>query len=480
MRKRNWISVLLAACVLYGMGVVLGNAGQYTLSGISILAEAVILAVWFWKKNQRFLDMEALFSLFWLGGVGLSALKLSYLATEWTASSWISFAGVHAMFILGYEGMDAWMRRRRGKQGSVLLEDPLESVAAGTQRSSEAAAVVAKSRSEAGILAPKKSDSCRIILILAMVTTAVSLAAFGLEAVVLGFVPLFSSEPHAYSYFHLSGVHYFTVTCVLVPALVVVYFMRKRKDSPEGTFRSFVFSCRENRLALLTAVVSLLIPVLIVSRFQLIFAVGLAVITWMSMIKKPNVRVLIALLLIMIPAYVGLTVARNHDVEYLNGIFEMKNTATPIFITQPYMYVANNFDNFNCLTIELPEHTGGLRMAFPVLVFTGQKFRHMEWVDFPLYVTKEELTTLTLIYDAYYDFGVPGVLGFGLILGLLSCLIFHLTHTLKNPVAPLLYGQALLYLIFSFFSTWYSNPTTWFYYGVTVLYMLVLLLKKAE
>ena len=458
MRKRNWISVLLAACVLYGMGVVLGNAGQYTLSGISILAEAVILAVWFWKKNQRFLDMEALFSLFWLGGVGLSALKLSYLATEWTASSWISFAGVHAMFILGYEGMDAWMRRGRGKQGRGLLTDPLE----------------------AGPQAAKKLDTCRIILILAMITTAVSLAAFSLEAVVLGFVPLFSSEPHAYSYFHLSGVHYFTVTCVLVPALVVVYFMRKRKDSPEGTFRSFVFSCRENRLALLTAVVSLLIPVLIVSRFQLIFAVGLAVITWMSMIKKPNVRVLIALLLIMIPAYVGLTVARNHDVEYLNGIFEMKNTATPIFITQPYMYVANNFDNFNCLTIELPEHTGGLRMAFPVLVFTGQKFRHMEWVDFPLYVTKEELTTLTLIYDAYYDFGVPGVLGFGLILGLLSCLIFHLTHTLKNPVAPLLYGQALLYLIFSFFSTWYSNPTTWFYYGVTVLYMLVLLLKKAE
>ncbi|MBR4209998.1 MAG: hypothetical protein IKQ96_07290, partial [Lachnospiraceae bacterium] len=221
MRKRNWISVLLAACVLYGMGVVLGNAGQYTLSGISILAEAVILAVWFWKKNQRFLDMEALFSLFWLGGVGLSALKLSYLATEWSAASWISFAGVHAMFILGYEGMDAWMRRGRGKQGRGLLADPLE----------------------AGPQAAKKLDTCRIILILAMITTAVSLAAFSLEAVVLGFVPLFSSEPHAYSYFHLSGVHYFTVTCVLVPALVVVYFMRKRKDSPEGTFRSFVFSC---------------------------------------------------------------------------------------------------------------------------------------------------------------------------------------------------------------------------------------------
>ena len=34
---------------------------------------------------------------------------------------------------------------------------------------------------------------------------------------------------------------------------------------------------------------------------------------------------------------------------YLNGIFEMKNAATPIFITQPYMYIANNYDNFDCL-----------------------------------------------------------------------------------------------------------------------------------
>mgnify|MGYP007107557796 CR=1 FL=1 len=31
-------------------------------------------------------------------------------------------------------------------------------------------------------------------------------------------------------------------------------------------------------------------------------------------------------LLIMIPVYVLLTVARRHNVTYLNGIFEMKNS----------------------------------------------------------------------------------------------------------------------------------------------------------
>ena len=51
----------------------------------------------------------------------------------------------------------------------------------------------------------------------------------------------------------------------------------------------------------------------------------------------------------LLAAYIILTIARSHDVEYLNGIFEMKNSRTPIFVTQPYMYIANNYDNFDCM-----------------------------------------------------------------------------------------------------------------------------------
>ena len=53
----------------------------------------------------------------------------------------------------------------------------------------------------------------------------------------------------------------------------------------------------------------------------------------------------------MIPIYVLLTFARGHDVSYLNGIFQMKNSEMPIFITQPYMYIANNYDNLSLIPI---------------------------------------------------------------------------------------------------------------------------------
>ena len=64
-------------------------------------------------------------------------------------------------------------------------------------------------------------------------------------------------------------------------------------------------------------------------------------------------------IVILIPVYVLLTVARRHDVTYLNSIFEMKYSEMPIFVTQPYMYVINNYENFNCMVAQLSEFTHG-------------------------------------------------------------------------------------------------------------------------
>ncbi len=102
---------------------------------------------------------------------------------------------------------------------------------------------------------------------------------------------------------------------------------------------------------------------------------------------------------------------------YLNAVFEMKNGNMPIFITQPYMYVANNYDNFNCLVEELGSHSWGLKMLAPLWTLSGLKFKFPGLVNFPYFVNKEELTTLTVFYDAYYDFGIIGVLGLSCILG---------------------------------------------------------------
>lgn len=306
----------------------------------------------------------------------------------------------------------------------------------------------------------RRSFSCNSIPLFHMICglTAVSLAAFVLEAVKLGFVPLFlKGVPHAYSEFHLTGVHYITVSCVLVPSLAVLFFHTERGRGSE----------RRLAITLILSGISLLIPILCVSRFQFVFAVILAALTYISLQKTFHPVYLLGLFAVMIPVYLILTVARSHDVAYLNGIFEIKNEKMPIFITQPYMYIANNYDNFNCLVEALPKHSFGLKSLFPLWALTGLKFFFPQLIQFPIYVNKKELTTLTMFYDAYYDFGWVGVLLLSCVLGAAAYFLMEKLREMKNPIGYLLYAQFAAYMILSFFTTWFSNTTTWFYLIVT-------------
>ena len=133
------------------------------------------------------------------------------------------------------------------------------------------------------------------------------------------------------------------------------------------------------------------------------------------------------------------------------------------------MYIANNYDNFNCLVEVLPEHSFGLRGLFPLWALTGLKFKFPQLINFPIYVDKEELTTLTMFYDAYYDFGWVGVLFFSCLLGLAAYVLSVKLREMRNPVGYLLYAQMAAYLMLSFFTTWFSNTTTWFYLILTGL-----------
>ena len=268
---------------------------------------------------------------------------------------------------------------------------------------------------------------------------------------------LLRGVPHAYSYFHVTGLHYLTVSCVLVPALSVIYFCI------EGGRSRGRLVCM-----LLADAAAVAIPLLCVSRSQLLFAVLLALITYIQMEHQLNPIYVVFALAGLIVLYILLTIARSHDTAYLNTVFEMKRPL-PIFVTQPYIYIANNYDNFDCLVKGLVKHSWGMKMLAPFWTLTGLKFLVPSLTAFPYYVTKEELTTLTMFYDAYYDFGIIGVFIFSAILGAAAYLLMRMMRQVQNPITYLLYAQFALYMLLSFFTTWFSNPSTWFYFAVTAV-----------
>ena len=439
---RFTISWLIALCLSYAAPFADEGRGQilYILSGLVLLFAAIQNYREGVRRSKDAADLLSLFSLSYIGGMGISCFKLSKLQTDWELITWICLFLAYMGYYLVYTRV---IRRLSFKRPETASSDK---------------AITAD------------SDVYRRTALSVYLLTGISLAAFIAEALLLGYIPLFTVDvPHAYSYFHISGLHYFTVSCVLVPSLVFICVW-ERKCS-EGSLE-----LKKLRGLMLCLVLSLLIPILCVSRFQLIFAVMLALVT-ATVITRPSLKktlIFVAIsFIIMLPLYIFLTVERAHSIEYLNGIFEMENENMPIFISQPYIYIANNYDNFNCLVRDLETHTLGARMLFPVWALTGLKFLIPEVVSSPLYVTKTELTTLTLFYDAYYDFGTVGVALFSAILGG-ACGILSGRKTSGNPVGSLIYAQIASYMLLSFFTTWFSNPTTWFYLTLSfIIYMYV-------
>lgn len=414
---------MIVYLLCYAASFLFARSEHYYLSGAALLVAAGYLYFADYRRSGNPLHLRGLFGAFWVGGQGIACLKLSRLQTDWTVKTWLCF-------LLGFLGF-------------YLTFEVLA-------RFSEEHWSVARKR---------RGMSVRPVYHCMIAITLVSLAAFIFEAVALGFIPLLvRGVPHAYSEFHVTGVHYLTVSCVLVPSLTVLYVLLGGSH-----YRS------RNILAAVMTVISLAIPLLCVSRFQLIFAVMLALFTYGAYKRKVEPVSVIGLIAVMIPLYLFLTVARSHDVEYLNGIFEMKNQKMPIFLSQPYIYIANNYENFNCLVEALPAHTFGIRSLFPLWALTGLKFLFPYLTSFPIYVDKAELTTVTLFYDAYYDFGVIGVVLFGCLLGLVAWLLVNKLDTMRNPIGYLLYAQFAAYMVLSFFTTWFSNPATWFYLIVTGL-----------
>lgn len=398
----------------------------YAVSGILLIAAALYLFNSERIKSGNIINLRGLFSLSFVGGQGLSCLKLSYLQKDWQLLTWLCFFLAFTCFYLSFDFAKA--------HSDTAEED--------------------KKNKDAEAL---KSENMNIILYAISVISLTSLIAFVIEVSMLRFIPLFTrGVPHAYSYFHISGLHYFTVMCVLVPALSVIYV----------NYRLHIELVDKLVLGV-SNFIALSIPLLCVSRFQFIFAIMLAGICFLRIRRDISVKKLILpAICIIIPVYIVLTVARSHNISYLNSIFEMK-WKLPIFISQPYIYIANNYDNFNELITRLPAHSFGLKLLFPFFALTGLKFKFPELVNFPLYTTKTELSTLTLFYDAYYDFGIAGIIGFAVILGFIACKLERLAD--NNPISFLFYSQFAVYFLFAFFTTWFSNPATWFYLGVTVV-----------
>ena len=384
--------------------------------------EAVYLYVHWVRESGSFVELRALFTLAWVGGQGISCLKLSTLQDTWSYITWLSFFVIYIAFGIGYE----WGRKYSRVEGKEPEKNK------------------------------KKADRLFRCIMLLLVVSA---GCFVIEIIRIGYIPVFSDEPYSYSYFRMSALHYLhycAISCILIPGLTVLW---KKIDSEESKWR--------NGAIIIANIVAFAVPFLYVSRFQFLFEIGVAAVIYILVNKNMRKSTLVLLGLVVCAAYVVITLSQKRDAIYLNNVFKMKYTHMPVFLTQPYIYIANNYDNFDCLVKNLPKFSYGLRMLFPFVSLTGLKFVMPNLVPATVYLTSTELTTFTMFYDAYYDFGVIGVFVIALLIGVVAKVIIDIIKKSDNPVVYLLYGQIAVYLALAFFTTWFSSPATWFWLIIT-------------
>lgn len=458
--KTEWFKLGIYTAA-YVMSFVLGEADLSAPSGLCLIFAAAFLYLSEYRRTRSTLNLRGLLALGLIGGEGVARFQLSRLSTDWTMETWLSFYLFYLIFDLS-----AQLAEQVWGAGADHCADRRASCSVAPASLPSAASIEVRDvGADHGRTAVEEGTGpdLRFFRYAILGLLGISWAAFLFEARRLGFVPLFTVDtPHAYSYFHVKGVHYFTTLAVLTPSVTMLYLGARRKQG-----------LRPDVLALLGLLLPILLTILMVSRFQFMISVILAVFVALLSGRRYKLWQLLLLLVLMIAAYVFITIERAHSVEYLNGIFEMKDPSTPIFITQPYMYIANNYDNFNVMTRELTVHAHGLRMLYPFVTLSGLKFFVPALAQgFPLFVTKEELTTVTMLYDAWYDFGLAGIVLFALVLGIVSGLVTRACRKDQNPFSVLLYAQLAFYYLVSFFTTWFSNPATWFYLGISFLLYL--------
>lgn len=422
MRMRNNFFVEYGTYMLiYLASYTFALAQYHVLAGCLLLGEAIFLYIHWSRQAGTLVELRALFTLAWIGGQGISCMQLSKIQKDWHYLTWITFFLIYIGFSMGYD----WGQRERKLERKGLR---------------------------------KNQSQAKKIFICSQGITILSILCFFIEMEKVGFVPIITNSSFSYSAFYVSGVHYGTFCCVLVPALSVLYIELLTSIS----WRRIIILLPSN-------VISIIIPYICGSRFQLLFAVGFAAVIYMIINKKIQIKRMAVLFGLLIVVYVLLTLSRNYDYEYLNGIFEMKQEHIPVILSQTYIYIANNYDNFNSLIEQLGDFTWGLRMLYPFFALSGMSLVFPQLTAFPIFQTKHELTTLTMFYDAYYDFGIIGSTLFAVILGILARLLILRLKENNNPVLYLFYGQIAIYFGLSFFTTWFSNPTTWAWLILTLI-----------
>lgn len=400
----------------------------------------VAFAVFFFslfKKGTDIFSPARLFIMIWLLALGLAEMKLSRHQIEWSNYSWFmilisvlsALLGVFVVYVINFK-------------------KPLKSLN--------------EIRNELIHFNFNKKLFFRLIIILFLVYMGSYLIIY----LVKGYIPFFTSDPNStrtkWSLFGFGLIIHIAPTIIY---LIVVFYLYIKINL---AVKVFLFS-------LLFLTISSFF--LLLSRFDLVISIILSIVLLFYGTYKFRAKYLFLLVTILVALMYGVSTIRTSRffIEYLYYTAQMKYSLKYAFLTEPYMYVVMNLENFANAVDKLTQFTFGYFSFDFLLALSGLK----HWIagnviikDFP-FILNNDYNTYTMFFIYYRDFGVFGLFVIPFLWGFIFSYLYYKVRRFPNINTISIYGMFIFVSIFSFFIPMLS----WLHFEFN-LFMIYFLTKK--
>lgn len=387
------------------------------MTTISIICFVIFIAllVSLFKKNTDLFAPGRLFAMVWLFAIAITDLKFSHYQKEWSGYSWLMLLITLSGFLVGVFIVYSLNFNKSTEQVNVIRDKVL-----------------------------KLDINEKVLFNTTLILFFLYLLSFYATYLIRGYIPILSMAPD----FSRSrwGVFGFGLLVQAVPS--IVYFA--------VLYLFYVDKKTSKKIALVFIIVLTVFTYLtILQRFYLVLPlVFVMVLSYYGSYKFNKRNILIFLLVIGVIIF-GISSIRASKwvANLLYYISDMKFSIKYAYLTEPYMYVAMNLENFANAVSKLTQFDYGWNTFDFILALTGMKHMLAEnnYInEFP-HLVMGSYNTYTMFFIYYKDFGI---LGLGFIPMLLGLLIGYLHHKIRAEAtlqSISIYAFFVFLIMFSFF-----------------------------
>lgn len=393
----------------------------------------VVLILTMFRKGTDIFSPARIFLIVWSLAIGLAELKLSGHQIEWKYYSWfVLFVSLFSVLI----GMFAVY--------VINLYKPIN-----TTISIRSTLINYKLNEE-------------ILFKIVILIFACYIISYSIIYAVVGFIPLFTPQPNLtrtkWSVFGFGLIIHLAPTIIY---FVMLYYLTVQKRLGKKLITGLIMFA------------TLFTFFLLVQRFSLVISIVLTMIFLYYGTYKFRPRNVIIIFLILVVFMYGISTIRVSTlfIQYLYYSAKMKFGPQYAFLTEPYMYIVMNLENFANSVYHLSNFTYGYFTFDFVLALSGLKHWISDYTyieQFP-FVINADYNTYSMFFTYYRDFGLLGVFIIPFLLGVIVSALYYRMRQKPDINSISFYGMFLFALIFSFFIPMLS----WLHFilNLTIIYL---------